>query len=161
MTAVSIWQNPAWGSAMPRSSAQTVAEYLKELPEDRRKVVAALRKLIRKNLPKGYEESMDWGMISYAIPLSRYPKTYNGRPLAYAALAAQKNHFAVYLMNVDAEKAAFLRREFAKAGKKLDMGRGCVRFKSLDDLPLEAIGKVIASTPPDQHIARFEASRRK
>ena len=144
---------------MPRSRAGTVAEYLKELPEDRRKVVAALRKLILKNLPKGYEESVNWGMISYEVPLSRFPDTYNGQPLSYAALAAQKNYFALYLMNAYWQ-GDFLRSEFKKAGKKLDMGKSCIRFRSLDDLPLPAIGKVIASTPVDQYVALFEKSRR-
>jgi hypothetical protein len=144
---------------MPRSSAGTVAEYLKELPEERRKVVAALRKLILKNLPKGYQESVNWGMISYEVPLSRYPDTYNGQPLSYAALAAQKNYFALYLMNAYGQ-ADFLRSEFKKAGKKLDMGKSCIRFTSLDDLPLPAIGKVIASTPVDTYVAFHEKSRR-
>ena len=85
---------------MVRSRSTTVEEYLEELPEDRRVVIAAVRKVILKNLPKGYQETMNWGMISYEIPLERFPKTYNKQPLLYAALAAQKNYFAVYLMTV-------------------------------------------------------------
>jgi hypothetical protein len=148
---------------MARSTANTVREYLQELPEDRRKVVAAVRKVILANLPKGYQEVMNWGMITYEVPLERHAKTYNGQPLCYAGLAAQKGYFALYLMNVYGkdDQAGFLQREFKKAGKKLDMGKSCLRFKSLADLPLEAIGKVVAATPPEEHIARVEASRRK
>lgn len=146
---------------MVKSSAQTVEGYLEELPEDRREVVSTVRQAVLKNLPAGYEESMNWGMICYGIPLERYPKTYNGQPLGYVALAAQKNHYALYLMGVyqDSDQESWLREEFRKAGKKLDMGKSCVRFKKLDDLPLDVIGKVIAGTPPEAFIAQYEASR--
>jgi hypothetical protein len=148
---------------MVSSKAKTVSDYLKELPPERRKVVAAVRSIIRKNLPKGYREVMGWGMISYDIPLSRYPDTYNGQPLCYAAVAAQKHHYAVYLMNVysDSGEEAALRRDFEKAGKKLDMGKCCVRFRKLEDIPLPAIGRVIRSTPVDEYIRRYEAIRAK
>lgn len=148
---------------MVSSQARTVADYLKELPPERRKVVTAVRSVVRKNLPKGYREVMGWGMISYGIPLSRYPDTYNGQPLCYAAIAAQKNHYAVYLMNVyaDSEEEKSFRRDFEKAGKKLDMGKSCVRFRKLEDISLPAIGKVIRSTPVDTFIKRYEAARAK
>jgi hypothetical protein len=148
---------------MVQSKAATVAEYLKELPEDRRAAVAAVRKVILKNLPKGYKESMNFGMICYEIPLKRYPDTYNKQPLCYAALASQKNHMAVYLMGVygSTKLAAWFRAAFEKAGKKLDMGKSCVRFRKLDDLPLDAIGHVIAQVTPEQYIEVYEASRPK
>lgn len=148
---------------MVQSKAKTVEEYLEELPEERRAVVAAVRDVVLANLPEGYEEGMSWGMISYEIPLSRYPKTYNRQPLAYVSLAAQKNHYALYMMGCyeSSESEALLRREFEAAGKKLDMGKCCVRFKKLEDLPLEAIGKTVAATTPDEMIATYEASRRK
>ena len=148
---------------MARSSATTVAKYLASLPPERRKVVAAVRKMTLKYLPAGYKETMGWGMISYGIPLADYPNTYNGQPLCYAALAAQKNHYALYLMGVysDAKKRAALETAFAKAGKRMDMGGSCLRFKRLEVLPLEAVGKVIASTPPRKFIATYEASRPK
>jgi len=148
---------------MVRSAAKTVAQYLASLPAERRRVVAAVRKVIRANLPSGYRETMNWGMINYEIPLRHYPKTYNGQPLCYAGLAAQKNNYALYLMSIyeDSAQAAWFRDQFRKAGKKLDMGKSCVRFRRLEDLPLEAIGRVIASTPVEQHIARYEASRRR
>jgi hypothetical protein len=148
---------------MPRSSAATVEEYLQELPEERRAVVAAVREVILRNLPAGYREGMSWGMISYEVPLERYPNTYNGQPLSYAALAAQKNYYAVYLMTAygDPERESWFREEYRKAGKKLDMGKSCVRFRRLEDLPLELIGRVIAATPPEAWIAIYEASRRR
>jgi ribosomal protein L16/L10AE len=126
-------------------------------------VFAAVRDMIVRCLPAGYRECMGFGMINYVIPLERYPKTYNGQPLGYVALAAQKNHFALYLMCVymNPEREAWLREAFAKAGKKLDMGKSCVRFKKLDDLPLEALGELIAATPPESYIERYEASRRR
>ena len=148
---------------MTKSKAATVEEYLDELPADRRAVVAAVREVILRNLPKGYREAMNWGVINYEVPLERFPDTYNGQPLCYVALAAQKNHYALYLMCVygNAKQKAWLTKEFEKAGKKLDMGKSCVRFRKLEDLPLDAIGKVVAGTTPEQYIAYYEASRRR
>ncbi len=148
---------------MARSEATTVEDYLKELPEERRAVVSAVRAVVLENLPEGYREVMNWGMIGYEIPLKRYPTTYNGQPLACAALAAQKNHFALYLTCVYADETqqAWLREAFRKAGKKLDMGKSCVRFRKLEDLPLEVIGQAIAQASPEELIARYEASRRR
>jgi Domain of unknown function (DU1801) len=144
---------------MVRSDAKSPDTYLDELPDDRREVVSALRKLIRKNLPKGYDETVNWGMLSYEIPLDRYPETYNGQPLGYVALAAQKNNYALYLTTAytDPVQGEALREAFAKAGKKMDMGKSCLRFKKLEDLPLDALGKFIAATPPEKLIAIHEA----
>ena len=148
---------------MAQSKATTVQAYLAELPEERRAVVAAVRDLVLRHLPKGYREVMNWGVISYEIPLERFKITYNGQPLSYIALAAQKNHYALYLMCVygDAKKAAWLKEEFQKAGKKLNMGKSCLRFKKLEDLPLDVIGQVVASVTPAKYIARYEANRKK
>jgi Domain of unknown function (DU1801) len=148
---------------MAKSQATTVEEYLAELPEDRRDVVAAVRALVLENLPPGYREGMNWGMIAYEVPLERYPNTYNKQPLSYATLAAQKNHFALYLNCCEggSSREATLRAEFQKVGKELDMGKSCLRFKKVDDLALDAIGRVIAETPVDEYIARYEASRKK
>ena len=148
---------------MVQSKASTVREYLEELPPERREVISKVRQTILENLPEGYSESMNWGMISYEIPLERYPDTYNGQPLGYVALAAQKRHYSLYLMNVyqDSEKEAFLKRGFVEAGKKLDMGKSCVRFKKLDDLPLEVIGEVIGGTTPEEFIEDYEKNRKK
>lgn len=148
---------------MVQSRASTVEEYLAELPEDRRAVVSAVRDVVLRNLPRGYEESVGYGMITYSIPLERYPNTYNKQPLSYAALAAQKNHYALYLTAPyqDPAQTAWLKEAFEKAGKKLDMGKSCLRFKKLDDLPLDVVGRAIASTPPDAFIAQYEAARAK
>ncbi len=144
-----------------KSDARTPEEYLGQLPDDRRAMVAEMRELILENLPDGYHETMNWGMISYEIPLDRYPNTYNGQPLSYLALASQKNHVALYLMTVhgDEAKEARLRQAFADAGKRIDMGKSCLRFKRLDDLPLDAIAETVASTTVDDCIDMYEANR--
>lgn len=146
---------------MVMSKAATAAQYLAELPPDRRKAISAVRKVIRANLPPGFKEEMGFGMITYVIPLSRYPETYNGRPLCYAGLASQKNYCSVYLMGVygDPKRAAWFKEGFRRAGKKLDAGKSCVRFGQADDLPLEFIGEVIAGTSVDAYIRYYEASR--
>jgi hypothetical protein len=145
---------------MARGAAKTPAEYVASLPADRRAVIAAARKLVHRYIPKGYEETCNWGGITWEIPLSRYPKTYNGRPLAYVSLAARKNYSALYLMGAYAESNAhLLKAAFAKAGKRLDMGRSCLRFKTLADLEVAAVGKVIASFTPKAWIAVMEQSR--
>ena len=143
--------------------ATSVAEYLQELPADRRQVVSAVRDVVLRALPAGYAESFGWGMICYGVPLSTYPDTYNGQPLMCAALAAQKNHFALYLMcaYMDPALEATLKNGFAAAGKRLDMGKSCLRFKRLDDLALDTIGEVIASVPPERLIEQYETSRQR
>jgi hypothetical protein len=144
-----------------QSNVQTVAEYLASLPEDRRHAIAAVRDVIRQNLPEGYEEGMQFGMIGYCIPLSRFPKTYNGQPLSYVALANQKNYMSVYLMAVygHAETERWFRDAYSASGKKLEMGKSCVRFKKLEDLPLDVIGQAVARVSVDKYIAVYEQSR--
>ena len=146
---------------MVTSRAETVEAYLASLPADRRAAVAALRKVIRRNLPRGFEEGMQYGMIGYYVPLSRYPTTYNGQALAAAALGSQKGHMSLYLMSVygDPTLKTWFERSFRAAGKKLDMGKSCVRFKKLEDLPLDVIGATIAKLDVDRFIATYEASR--
>lgn len=146
---------------MARSRAATVEAYLAELPEERRAAIAPLRDLIVRHLPPGYVETMNWGMISYEVPLARHPDTYNGQPLGYAALAAQKNGCSLYLMSVHADSAReqALRDAFRAAGKKPDLGKSCLRFKRLDELPLEAIAALIAATPVETFVAEHEAAR--
>ena len=143
------------------SKAATVAEYLRGLPDDRRAAITAVRKVILDNLPEGYAERMQYGMISYVVPHSLYPAGYHcnpSDPLAYASLGSQKNHMAIYLMSVygDGETAQWFRKAYAAAGKKLDMGKCCVRFRKLDDLPLDVIGQVIARVPVKNYIARVQ-----
>ncbi len=146
---------------MPRSDAVSVADYLASLPPERRAVVAKVRDLVNANLPAGYAETMAFGMIGWGVPLARYPNTYNRRPLGYVALAAQKNGYSLYLMGVYAiaEQERALRAAAAAAGKKLDMGKSCLRFKKPEDLPLQAIGELIAGVGVDDYIAAYEASR--
>lgn len=148
---------------MVQSKATTVKKYLDELPADRRKEIAKVRNVVRKSLPKGYRETMNWGMISYEIPLERYPETYNKRPLAYAGLAAQKSVNTLYLTGSygDPKQRKALEDAFKKSGKTMDMGKSCLHFRTADDLPLDAIGKIIASTPPEKMIAMYEAARPK
>jgi len=146
-----------------KSSATTPDAYVKSLPADRREAIRAVRATILKNLPKGYEESIDFGVLTYAVPLKRYPDTYNGRPLAIAALASQKQYMSLYLMCVygSATLKTWFAAEFKKAGKKLNMGKSCVRFKSVDDLPLDVVGKAIARVSVDDFLRIYERSRRK
>ena len=148
---------------MPRSKAKTVAEYLAQLPENRRAAISAVRQHVLQHLPKGYEETMSAGMIAYVIPLARFPKTYNKQPLWYVALASEKSYCSLHLMRVygDPRQTAMLKEGFARAGKKLDMGKACVRFKEVEDLELDVIGKILASTTPDEYIAIYEKSRKR
>lgn len=142
--------------------AATPSEYLGALPADQRDVLSKLRRLIRKHLPKGYEEAINWGAITYQVPLKRLPDTYNKQPLCYAAIAAQKNYCSLYLMTAYGDPATkkALEEGFARAGKRLDMGKACVRFRALDDLPLETIARIIASTPADAYVETYQQSRK-
>lgn len=144
-----------------RSDAGTVEEYLAALPEDRREAISAVRDVILRNLPAGFAEEMRHGMISYVVPLERYPDTYNGRPLPLASLASQKRHLALYLMGVygDEGTATWFRERWAETGKRLDMGRSCVRFRRLDDLPLDLVGEAIGRVSLDDFVALSERSR--
>ena len=148
---------------MVRSSATTVEDYLDELASERRVQIEAVRSVVLENLPYGYTESMNWGMITWETPLERYPKTYNKQPLMYAALASQKNYMSLYLMCVYAHDGAQteFERRYRASGKKLNMGKSCVRFKSVDDLPMDLIAETIASTPVDDYIKSYEAARKK
>jgi uncharacterized protein YdhG (YjbR/CyaY superfamily) len=144
-----------------QSDAATVDAYLEDLAPDRRAALEAVRAVILAHLPDGYVETMNWGMISYEVPLAVCPDTYNGHPLSYAGLASQKRHMAVYLSNVYVDPALRARLEagYAEAGLKLDMGASCVRFTRLDKVPLEVIGEMIAATPVDEFVAAYSASR--
>jgi hypothetical protein len=148
---------------MAKSNANTVQEYLDELPDDRRPVVEAVRKAILKSLPKGYREAMNWGVINYEVPLERFPDTHNGHPLTYVGLSAQKNYYVLYMMSAvgDPKLLAELQDAFKKADKKLDMGHCCVRFRKLEDLPLDAIGRIVARVTPEKYIEVYKASRKK
>lgn len=139
-----------------QSDSGTVDAYLSELPDDRRAAIAAVRAVILEHLPPGFEEGMQYGMIGYHVPLERFPDTYNGQPLAAAALASQKRHMALYLMGVYGDEDSRFREQWQAAGEKLDMGKSCVRFRRLDDVPLEVVGEAIARTSVEELIAAHE-----
>jgi hypothetical protein len=148
---------------MASDKGPSVSEYLDSQPEDRRKTLAAVRKVIRDNLPDGYAERVGAsGMILYEVPLSRYPTTYNKQPLQYVALAPQKTYYALYLSAPYASSGLlkWFTEAYRKSGKKLDMGKSCVRFKSLEDLPLDVIGQCVARVPVDDFVAMYEEGRK-
>ena len=136
------------------SKAITVEQYLNELPNERKEALSIVRQIIVENIPDGYDEVMNWGMITYEVPLETYPNTYNGKPLMYAALASQKNHMSVYLtgcyMSLDVRKK--FKKAYKKSGKRFDAGKSCIRFKKVNDLPLELLGKTIASMDVNKFI---------
>lgn len=149
-----------------KSNAKTVAEYLASLPEDRRKGVAAIRKVILANLDKDYEEAMMWGMIGYAVPHRVWPLGYHcdpKKPLMMCALSSQKNNLTVYLMSVygggngmgsDTERAWF-EKAWKATGKKLDMGGCCIRFKTLEDAALDVIGEAVRRMPAKTYVDHY------
>ena len=143
------------------SDAASVEEYLAGLPDDRRTAVGAVRDTVNAHLPEGYVETMAHGMITWVIPLEDYPNTYNGQPLGIAALASQKHHMALYLMGLYSSEpeVAWFEQQYADRGMRLDMGKSCVRFKRLDQVPLDVVGEVIAKIPPARYIERYEAAR--
>ena len=146
---------------MVSSEATTPEGYLASLPPERRHALSALRAVIRANLPAGYEEGMQYGMIGYFVPLDRFPDTYNGQPLGLAAIASQKGYMSLYLNTVYGDPATdrWFRERYAASGKKLDMGKACVRFRRLDDLPLDLIGETIARVPVDRYVEQYRAVR--
>ena len=148
---------------MAMSTPSSVTEFLAQLPAERRKELQRVRSVVRKHLPAGYKETLARGMIVYEVPLRRYADTYNGHPLWYAALASQKNYLALHLMPVygSVTLAQKLRAGFKAAGKKLDMGKACIRFQTADDLALDAVGEVVASTPVERWVAIAQAAGRR
>jgi hypothetical protein len=146
---------------MVSSTAQSPDEYIAALPPDRREAISAVREVVQRNLPDGFEEGMEFGMIAWYVPLDRFPYTYNGHPLGLAGLASQKQYMSLYLNTVygDPQLADWFRDRYAQSGKRLDMGKSCVRFRSLDDLPLEVIGETIAKVPLDRYVAHYQAAR--
>ncbi len=145
------------------SKPTTVARYLASLPKDRRDAIQAVRKVIRANLDDGYAEGMQYGMIGYFVPHSVYPPGYHcdsAQPLPYVSIASQKNHMSIYLCSVygSEDEGRWFREAWAKTGKKLDMGKSCVRFKTIDDLALDVIAKAIKRTPARKYIASYEAA---
>ena len=146
---------------MVQSKAKTVADYLAELPDDRRKAIAAVRKVILENLDKDFEEGMQYGMIGYYVPYRVYPAGYHcdpRQPLPLAALGSQKNYLSLYLMCLygDTNQSKWFEQAWKSAGKKLDMGKSCVRFKSLDDVPLEVVAEAFRRVRAADYIEHHE-----
>jgi hypothetical protein len=145
-----------------QSKATTVKAYLAELPDDRRAAIQAVRKVILANLDKEYAEGMQYGMIGYYVPHSIYPAGYHcdpKQPLPFVCLASQKNYMSLYMLTVygDGELATWFQTEWKKTGKKLDMGKSCIRFKKVDDLALDIIGEAIRRMPVTKHIEFYES----
>ena len=145
----------------PPANVKTPAQYIASLPADRAKTIATVRAFVNKHIPRGYEECLVWGTIGWTIPLSQYPDTHNQQPIYYAGLSSQKNYCSLYLMGTfwSASQLEQLKAAFKAAGKKLDMGQCCVHFKSPDDLPLAAIGKLISAISSEKWIEMYEQSR--
>lgn len=147
---------------MPQSPPKSSADKLfSGIPEPRRDALERVRDVINRSVPKGFEEATAGNFVVWQVPLSRYPDTYNGNPLWYVALAPQKNYLALYLMGAYGSEtlAKRLRDGFKAAGKKLDMGKSCLRFKSADDLELDVIGDVVSAVPMEKWIAIAQAAR--
>lgn len=150
-----------------QSKAKTVDEYLASLPADRRAALEALRKVFRANLDKNYEEVMQYGMIGYVVPHRVFAPGYHcdpKEPLPFAGLASQKNHMALYIGCLyggdghggEAPEVAWFVEAWKKTGKKLDMGKACVRFKKIEDVPLEVVGELIRRVPAKVYVERYE-----
>ena len=148
---------------MPAKQPSTVAAYLAQIPAARRKELERVRAVVREHLPAGYQETLASGMIVYEVPLARYADTYNGKALWYAALAAQKSYLTLHLMPVYGSPTLEqkVRAGFAAVGKKLDMGKACIRFRAADDLALDTIAEAVASTPLERFVAIAQAARRR
>lgn len=145
----------------PPADVTTPAQYIASLPADRAKTIATVRAFVNQHIPSGYEECLVWGTIGWTIPLSRYPQTHNKQPICYVALSSQKNYCSLYLMGAFWSESQLeqLRNAFKAAGKKLKMGKCCVNFLTPDDLPLEAIGPIIAEISSEKWIEMYEESR--
>lgn len=143
------------------TTATSVQDYLVSLTSEQRSVIDPVRSMIISHLPLGFVETINWGMLSYEVPLELYPNTYNKKPLNYVGLAVQKQYFSLYLMPAYMDQNVYqtLMNAFEKAGKKLSMGKSCIRFKKVEDLPLDLIGSIIASHTVESFIAAYEKTR--
>jgi hypothetical protein len=158
---------------MPRSKPKTVrhstvGSYLDSLTAEKRAVIEEARAFVHNHIPDGYAEFMNWGVINWGIPLDQFPNTYNGQPLCYVALGAQKNYNSLYLMGVYSTSSGeyttpfsqkLLVDAFKKAGKRLDMGKCCLHFKKLADLELTSVAQVIALNTPDEYISYYKRAK--
>jgi len=143
-------------------TATTVQDYLASLTPEQHSVIDPVRSLILSHLPSGFVESINWGMLSYEVPLEIYPHTYNKKPLNYIGLAVQKQYYSLYLMPAYMDKSVYqtLMNAFESAGKKLSLGKTCIRFNKMEDLPLDLIGSIIASHSVESFISAYEEARK-
>ena len=148
---------------MPTRRQNAVSAFLAQLPAERRREVRRVRTLIRRHLPRGYEEVVSRNTLVYQVPLTQYAETYNGKPLWYVALSSEKSYLSLHLMSIygDAKQAQRVKQGFLAAGKRLDMGKACIHFKTADDLPEHVIGAVVAGTPVERWIAIARSARRR
>jgi hypothetical protein len=146
-----------------RIDANDIGGYLAKLPPERRDAIERVRNVINAKLPKGYEEKFQYGMISWVVPESVLPAkdVYNKQPLAFLCLGSQKNYMAVYLTSIyaDPKERVWFEKAYKQSGKKLDAGKGCVRFASLDALPIEVIGEAVSRVPVEKYVARYREVR--
>jgi uncharacterized protein YdhG (YjbR/CyaY superfamily) len=142
----------------------TVDDYLAQLEPDRRAVLEPVVGLVRSAVPPGYEEAVSHGMATWSVPLSRLPKTYNGEPLMYTAVAAQKRHCSVYLMGLyadpESDRSAEFRRRWTASGRRLDLGKSCLRFRTFADLDVDLLRETLGALSVDDYVALYERSRR-
>ena len=143
------------------SAPATVDEYIDTLPEDRRIAIRSVRELVNSRIPSGFEEGIVYGGISWFVPFTRLAETYNNQPLTLCTLASQKGHMALYMMSVygDDKLKKWFEGAYKKTGKRLDMGKSCVRFKKLEDLALDVIAEAVAKVSVDDYVRIYERSR--
>lgn len=140
----------------------TIKEYIEQLPEERKKAILALRKVLKKNLPKGFKEELNYGMIGYVVPHSLYPKGYHVNPtlpLPFINIASQKNYLALYHMGLYTDKKLldWFKKEYPfHSTAKLDMGKSCIRFKKLDQIPIDLIAELAQKITPAQWITFYK-----
>jgi hypothetical protein len=146
-----------------KAPSSTVTTFLARLPAERRADVERVRDAVLRSLPAGYEEVISKNMLVYQVPLERYADTYNGHPLWYVALASEKSYLSLHLMPIYGDRALAerLAEGFRAAGKKLDVGKACIHFRTADDLALDVIGEIVATIPPDRWVQIAQAARRR
>lgn len=150
-----------------RIEANTVEEYINQLPEDRKMIMNRLRKTIKNNLPNGFEETMNYGMIGYVVPHSLYPKGYHcspDLPLPFMNIASQKNFIGLYHMGIysSAELLNWFKTAYSNQIKtKIDMGKSCIRFKKMDEIPYDLIGELSTKMNPQEWIEKYENAFKK
>jgi len=144
------------------NKAESIDEYIRSLTPERHVTIRTVRAIILKNLPRGFVETMNWGMITYEVPLSTYPNTYNKKPLSLAGLAAGKTQFSLYLLSVyfDPKTSKWFQQRYKASGKKLAMGKSCVHFKRAEDLPFDLIGETVKLFSVEEYIQLHEKARK-